>query len=114
MLDQRPQRCHLSQRGCIIYSYQYDPIVKGKRSKRCWGHAVSKDLVHWDDWPIALWPDTKYDRNGVYSGNMVIDDNGIPTALYTGNVSGHEEAYGMLARSRDEFLYVGKEVGHAQ
>jgi len=88
--------------------YQYDPIVNGKRSKRCWGHAVSKDLVHWEDWPVALWPDTKYDRNGVYSGNMVIDDNGIPTALYTGNVQGtfpdYKEVYGMLARSYDGFL----------
>jgi len=26
--------------------YQYDPIVDGERSKRCWGHAVSNDLVH--------------------------------------------------------------------
>ncbi|MBT3194785.1 MAG: hypothetical protein HN341_19735, partial [Verrucomicrobia bacterium] len=25
--------------------YQYDPIVDGERSKRCWGHAVSEDLV---------------------------------------------------------------------
>ena len=81
--------------------YQFDPIVDGKRSARTWGHAVSDDLVHWRDWPVAIWPDTRYDRNGVYSGNMVIDDAGVPTALYTGNVRGHAECYGMLARSRD-------------
>jgi beta-fructofuranosidase len=91
-------------RGMYHLFYQYDPIVNGKRSERCWGHAVSKDLVHWEDWPVALWPDTQYDRKGVYSGNLVIDDNGIPTALYTGNVSGNNEAYGMLARSFDGFL----------
>ena len=91
-------------KGTYHLFYQYDPIVDGERAERCWGHAVSKDLVHWEDWPIALWPDTKYDRNGVYSGNMVIDDNGVPTALYTGNVSGHKETYGMLARSHDRFL----------
>jgi len=84
--------------------YQFDPVVDGKRSARCWGHAVSKDLIHWQDWPVALWPDTQYDKNGVYSGNMVIDDNGVPTALYTGNVSGHKECYGMLARSYDGML----------
>jgi len=84
--------------------YQYDPIVDGRRSKRCWGHAVSTDLVHWRDWPVALWPDTKYDRNGVYSGNTAIDEDGEPIALYTGNVRGHAETYGMLARSRDGLL----------
>ena len=84
--------------------YQFDPIVDGKRSKRCWGHAVSEDLVHWVDWPVAIWPDSQYDREGVYSGNMVIDDEGVPTALYTGNVRGHAECYGMQARSRDGFL----------
>ena len=91
-------------RGPYHLFYQFDPIVDGERSARCWGHAVSDDLVHWEDWPIAIWPDTQYDRNGVYSGNMVIDDNGVPTALYTGNVDGHRECYGMLARSHDGML----------
>jgi beta-fructofuranosidase len=34
---------------------------------------------------------------------MVIDDEGVPTAPYTGNVAGHRETYGMLARSTDGF-----------
>jgi len=83
--------------------YQFDPIVEGRRSKRCWGHAVSDDLVHWVDWPVAIWPDSPHDRGGVYSGNMTIDDEGNPAALYTGNVAGHRETYGMLARSTDGF-----------
>jgi len=86
--------------GTYHLFYQYDPIVDGKRSARCWGHAVSKDLVHWEDWPVAIWPDTPYDRNGVYSGNTVIHDGKIH-ALYTGNVAGHRETYGMLAWSVD-------------
>jgi beta-fructofuranosidase len=85
--------------------YQYDPILSdGTRCERCWGHAVSKDLVHWKDWPVAMWPDSPYDRKGVYSGNVIIDDEGIPTALYTGNIAGGDEAYGMRARSLDGFL----------
>jgi len=84
--------------------YQFDPIVDGRRSKRCWGHAASDDLVHWVDWPVAIWPDSPHDRNGVYSGNMVIDDDGVPTAFYTGNVRGHGECYGMQARSTDGLL----------
>ena len=53
-------------KGTYHLFYQYDPIIQGKRSNRCWGHAVSKDLVHWEDWPVALWPDTQYDKGGVY------------------------------------------------
>jgi len=84
--------------------YQFDPIVDGQRSKRCWGHAVSEDLVHWTDWPVAVWPDSPYDREGVYSGNVFIDNDGFPCALYTGNVAGHGESYGMLARSTDGWI----------
>ncbi|MBT7067216.1 MAG: glycoside hydrolase family 32 protein, partial [Verrucomicrobia bacterium] len=81
--------------------YQYDPIVDGMRSKRCWGHAVSEDLVHWEDWPVAIWPDSKHDKAGVFSGNTFIHKGRI-TALYTGNVvRGHKETYGMLAWSED-------------
>jgi len=91
-------------KGTYHLFYQFDPIVDGRRSRRCWGHAVSSDLVHWRDWPVAIWPDSKYDRGGVYSGNVVIDDKGFPVALYTGNVAGHRETYGMLARSTDGFV----------
>jgi len=90
--------------------YQFDPIVDGVRSARCWGHAVSEDLVHWEDWPVALWPDTSYDRNGVFSGNVVIDEDGSAVALYTGHVNGHQEAYGMLARSTDDLLTWRKQM----
>lgn len=96
-------------RGKYHLFYQFDPQVPDgqgnwRRSKRCWGHAVSEDLIHWIDWPVAIWPDTQYDRNGVFSGNTVIADNGNPTALYTGNVSNHQESYGMIAWSEDGFL----------
>ena len=91
--------------GTYHLFYQYRPVfANGSESEICWGHASSADLLHWEDWPVAMWPDRRYDVAGVYSGNTFIDDDGFPCALYTGNVAGHAEAYGVLARSTDGWL----------
>jgi sucrose-6-phosphate hydrolase SacC (GH32 family) len=39
-----------------------------------WGHAVSKDLVHWKEQPIALYPDLSPDgRRVIFSGSAAVD-----------------------------------------
>ncbi|WP_240501838.1 sucrose-6-phosphate hydrolase [Bacillus sp. MUM 13] len=50
-----------------------------------WGHVRSRDLVHWERLPIALYPLDEYDRDGCFSGSAV-DDNGVLTLVYTGNI----------------------------
>ena len=57
-----------------------------------WGHAVSDDMVHWKDLPMALAPQDKngphgYDNAGIYTGSTVIN-NGVPTIIYTGPRTG--------------------------
>jgi len=45
--------------------------------EKSWGHAVSKDMIHWEQLPHAILPYTsKSDKNGViWSGSAVVDHN---------------------------------------
>lgn len=65
--------------------YQYVPENALGKGRKCWGHAVSSDLIHWKDEGIFLEPDRPFDRDGVYSGCALTDENGIHL-FYTGNV----------------------------
>ncbi|WP_135304473.1 glycoside hydrolase family 32 protein [Haloarcula amylovorans] len=63
--------------------YQYNPTGPFHNTIH-WGHAVSDDLVHWEDEPVALAPSPDGpDRDGCWSG-CAIDDDGTATILYTG------------------------------
>src|SRR3954447_27062166 len=53
----------------LFYQYYPGAMVWGPMH---WGHAISKDLVHWQHQPIALYPDS---LGYIFSGSAVADVN---------------------------------------
>jgi len=69
--------------GVYHLFYQYNPHGPFHGTIH-WGHAASRDLVHWEDWPIALAPTPGgADAGGCWSG-CAVNDHGTPTLIYTG------------------------------
>jgi sucrose-6-phosphate hydrolase SacC (GH32 family) len=58
-------------RGQYHLFFQHNPEapVWGNMS---WGHAVSKDLVHWEERPVAI---RNSDDEAIFSGSVVVDTN---------------------------------------
>lgn len=66
--------------------YQYNPESSQEPGIARWGHAKSNDFFHWQNLPIAMYPDQEYDKSGVFSGSAIVE-NGTMYMFYTGNVN---------------------------
>ena len=53
----------------LFFQYYPDSTVWGPMH---WGHAISKDLMHWEEQAIALYPDS---LGCIFSGSAVVDKN---------------------------------------
>lgn len=81
-----------------------------------WGHAKSKDLVHWEHLPIALYPSNELGEDHCFSGCAVVNDEGVPTLFYTSIGSGDRHqtvgAEQWMATSSDDMITWDKHTGN--
>ena len=54
-----------------------------------WGHAVSDDLVYWEDLPLAIYPGIE---EKCFSGSALVEENRV-IAFYAGTEAGTMVAY---------------------
>jgi len=75
-----------------------------------WGHAVSDDLIHWEQLPIALYPDQPYENDGgCFSGSAVVKDGRL--YLFYTSVS-HELKQTQSVAFSDDGMHFSKFEGN--
>lgn len=72
--------CHWQGRYHLFYQRRLEDT-----SRVHWAHAVSEDLIRWQDLPLALYPDTEKD---CYSGQTFVEPDRV-IAMYHGTQSGN-------------------------
>jgi len=87
--------------------YQYNPN-QDRWGDIHWGHAWSRDLLHWEHLPVALRPSPENGETHCFSGSCAVDGDGVPTLFYTSIGEGGRNAQtGALqwrAQSRDGLM----------
>lgn len=78
--------------------YQYSPFDENKK-EIAWGHVISDDFINFSYEDPFIYPDSKYDRDGAYSGSAFIENEEI-NFFYTGNVK-HEGDFDYINSGRD-------------
>ncbi len=86
----------------LFYQYYPDGNTWGPMH---WGHAISTDLISWENYPVALYPDT---LGYIFSGSAVIDwkntsglgknDNPAMVAIYTYHNVDDEKAVRLITK----------------
>ncbi|MDR2675303.1 MAG: glycoside hydrolase family 32 protein [Opitutaceae bacterium] len=99
----------LDPNGLVYYDgeyhlfFQHFPYALNRTAIRNWGHAVSRDMIHWQELPDAIYTDG---LGTVYSGCAVVDHNdtsGLRTGaekviacIYTSASGGNPSSRGRL------------------
>ena len=67
-----------------------------------WGHAISEDLIHWNDLPYALYPESE---ENCFSGTCFVEENRVLAAYY-----GHKGEAGLMVAVSEDPLLLNWEV----
>ena len=80
-----------------------------------WGHLVSRDMIHWEDAPLALTPeDGSIAPDGYWSGSSLVDKEGNPRIYFTaGNNSAFPNQFVALALPEDDQLLTWRQCSEA-
>lgn len=89
--------------------YQYHPYetVWGPMH---WGHAVSKDMLKWENLPVVMAPDQEYDQAGCFSGSAIDLGDGKHLLVYTGVK--REEVDGHVSEVQQQCIAIGDGVNY--
>jgi beta-fructofuranosidase len=88
-------------RGYYHMFYQHNPYGDAWGHMH-WGHARSKDLLHWEHLPIALWPSESKGEKHCFSGCAALNARGEPMIFYTS--IGHSKPECWIALPEDPDL----------
>ena len=78
----RPQKGWVNDPNGLVYYkgyyhvfYQHAPDSEVPwATPMHWGHARTRDFLHWEELPVALYPDREYDSGGCWSGTAAVKD----------------------------------------
>jgi Beta-fructosidases (levanase/invertase) len=101
--------------GLIYYKNQYHIFNQKNASNLMlrqinWGHYSSPDLIHWTEHKPILRPEPGFDENGIWSGHVILNNQGIPAAFYS--AGGAKFGIGMALPNDSNLLEWGKINGN--
>lgn len=80
--------------------FQYSPF-NAEGGNGLWGHMTTEDFSHFTEHEPAVYPDSRWDQNGAYSGGAYEED-GTYYIFYTGNVKHTDKEYDYITAGREQ------------
>jgi beta-fructofuranosidase len=87
----------IQYKGVYHVFYQHNPYGD-QWGNMHWGHATSRDLLHWEHQPIALGPSKDRGEDHVFSGCCTLNGDGKPMIFYTSIGKREPEQWGAIAQ----------------
>ena len=103
----RPPCCWMNDPNGTIYHdgwyhvfYQFNPYADVSGDIH-WGHTRSRDLVHWEQLPVAVWPSRDLGEEACWSGCAAVTGSGEPIVFYTSRGIDNERPFQQWAALGD-------------